>query len=155
MKRIIAIVLISLATALPAFAEDPTVRPKEPASVEAQIRALDQDWARAEDKRDRAALERLLDDNFVFVGSGGGIRDKTGYIQEVLSDDGAQAQTITSAAVHIYRDTAISVGTTTVAIPGEPQSTSYRYTAAYVLRAGQWKTVSCQLAAMKPQSAAP
>jgi hypothetical protein len=157
MKRTTAVAAIALAITIAATSAEPATPQKEAATVQAHIRALDQEWANAEDKRNEAALERLLDSNFVFVGTSGRLSDRASYIATVLSGDDKQSQTIAPDVVHIHRDTAVSVGLITVTnvTTGEPDSTKYRYTAVYVLRDGVWRAISCQVNASKPKSPSP
>ena len=86
-------------------------------AAQSQIKDLEQEFMRlqraqddAEAKKDVAALDRLLNDDFIFVAANGSITDKKKFLDEVKADTeptSQQSLTYEDFKVRIYGKTAI------------------------------------------------
>ena len=107
-----------------------------------QVLNLEKDWVTAEDKRDEAALRRILDDKFLASFGPNKPYDKESFIKEELSGavDPTESQTLTDQQVIIDHDTAVVVGTDTErgTKNGASYEAVYRYTVTYIHRDGRW-----------------
>jgi len=106
---------------------------------EEQLVLLEQEWVEAETRHNQGTLNRILDDNFLFVGPGGQlIRGKAAFIKAV------QKMTFTSMrVVHdlilVNGDTAIIVDTFTTRQAGKQDDPPLRDVVTYIKRQGRWK----------------
>lgn len=103
----------------------------------------------AEVARDKAALDRLVDDRFVLNQSDGTTSDKAALIDAVLGMN-MVGQTITERSVLLEGDVAIVFGTAELRFApsqpgGEASSSLLRYTATYVKREGTWRMLALQM----------
>ena len=112
-----------------------------PAEI-AKLRDLVREWDEATVKGDAAALDRLLADEFTFVG---GVRRKA-YLDSVKTQS---AETFVESAVsqdvrvQIYGDTAVVTGIDVIKGKngGQPYENKYLYMDVWVKRAGRWQCV--------------
>jgi acyl-CoA thioesterase I len=122
-----------------------------PADPKQEVLALGQQWVAAENKHDTTTLERILDDKFIASFGTGKPYDKQAFIKLVTSDevDPTESQTLTDETVLIDGDTAVVVGTDTDrgTEQGVAYTTSYRYTATYIHRHGEWAALAEHLVA--------
>jgi len=120
-----------------------------PGSQVAQVLAAEDAYVAAEVARDKAALERLVDDRFVLNQSDGTTSDKAALIDAVLGMN-MVGQTITERSVLLEGDVAIVFGTAELRFApsqpgGEASSSLLRYTATYVRREGTWRMLALQM----------
>lgn len=118
-----------------------------------QVLAAEDEYVAAELSRDEAALRRLVDDAFVFNGSGGTTSGKEQLIQSVLGMNMA-GQTITERSVLVEGNVAIIFGTTELRLgsPGPDERISLlRYTSAFVNRGGEWRRVALHMSPRAPR----
>ena len=126
-------------------------------SVEQDIIKLEQAVTDAQFKKDRAALERLLDDDYLYTHSNGSVLNKTQEIAESMS---SQVQWTDSKfadlKVRIFGDVAVLTGQQTVQgtakgyVPG-PR----RITDMFVKRSGRWQWAGGQATLESTKSDAP
>jgi ketosteroid isomerase-like protein len=118
---------------------------KEPA---AELIALEQLFARTVVKGDAAALEKLVDDDWMIVGPEGNVITKPAFLDVVKS--GALTHStmeLDETRVRVYGDTAIVTAraVTTGTYQGRPFTTRERSTDVFVRQHGHWKYVLTQL----------
>jgi len=115
---------------------------EQPSDAKQQVLKLESDWVVAEDKRDEAALRRILDDKFLASFGPNKPYDKETFIKEELSGnvDPTESQTLTEQHVIIDHDTAVVVGIDTQrgTQKGASYEVVYRYTVTYIHRDGRW-----------------
>ena len=134
MKRTLAFALLVLLASGRAWAQATS-------ATEQEIIKLEQAATDAQFKKDRAALERLLDDDYLYTHSNGSVLNKTQEIAESMS---SQVQWTDSKfadlKVRIFGDVAVLTGQQTVQgtakgyVPG-PR----RITDMFVKRSGRWQ----------------
>ena len=132
---------MALATSIVAWsaaaqAQDPAADAKQQASQ------LLRDWVTAENEHDAAALDRILDDQFISTYEAGKPTRKAAFIKSLTKGkaDPAQSQSLTDETVVVEGDTAILVGTDTFhrTDGAEPDGLALRYTITCVRKGGRW-----------------
>jgi D-alanyl-D-alanine dipeptidase len=95
--------------------------------------ALDNAWIDAEVRRDRAALERILDEQFLATFASGRTIDRTAFIDRMMKA-AIEPFEVVHDVIRIHGDTA-------VVIDSSSDGTS-KYTWIAVKRQGQWRVIS-------------
>ena len=117
---------------------------------EQQVIATETEWVQAEIHRDASALDRVLDDRFLFNSKKGPPRNKASVIADTLRWN-MLSQTITDRTVLVDGDTAVVFGTANFrfAVEGkDDEVSSGRYTTAYIRRDGRWRALALQMTAL-------
>jgi ketosteroid isomerase-like protein len=139
MWRAVLVGAAALLAAAPAYSQTPNAN--EQAVLKA-YRALDQ----AQFKKDRATMERLMADDYVYTHSNGAVNDKAADIKETMSDDIKWTDTRSDdLKVRTYGNVAVVTGQVTLTgsaknyVPG-PR----RFTEIWIKRDGRWKNIGGQ-----------
>jgi len=110
--------------------------------AEQQVSQLLRDWVTAENEHDAAALDRILDDQFISTYEAGKPTRKAAFIASLTKGkaDPKQTQSLTDETVVVDGDTAILVGTDTFhrTDHAEPDGLALRYTITCVRKNGRW-----------------
>ncbi|TMQ47260.1 MAG: nuclear transport factor 2 family protein [Candidatus Eisenbacteria bacterium] len=137
MKRTLAIALLGLLASSRAWAQ---------ATLEQDIIKLEQTVTDAQFKKDRAALERLLADDYLYTHSNGSVLNKAQEIAESMSSDVQWTDSkFADLKVRIFGDVAVLTGEQTIQgtakgyVPG-PR----RITDIFVRRSGRWQWLGGQ-----------
>src|ERR1700730_4765011 len=106
MKRILVIAVLIVAASY--YAEGQSKGGKKK-SIEQELMQLQRATDEAEDKKDLAALDRLLTDDYIFTAPGGAITDKQKLIAEVRNGEPEEGQTTSYEEVkaHDYGKAAV------------------------------------------------
>lgn len=110
------------------------------------------DWDKAIVRKDRAAIEANMSDDFRQIDGDGDIVGKAEFVRELLSDDlTIRPYTVEDLDVRIYGETALVSGRTRMAgaYKGKPFLSHYRFIDIYVRKDGQWRIVSVQITRLK------
>lgn len=138
MKKSCRVILIVLAWALVSSAQTAT---RDDAKVEQALRNLVRAWDDAYVKGDAAILERLLADEFAFVGG----PKKAEYLASFKSRpaDLVDSAVSTDIQVQVYGDTAVLIGLDTIAgkNKGQPYVVKWLYMDVWIKRSGRWQCV--------------
>ena len=139
MKTILCLLcLLMFATVV---AEGQDTKDKSRASLEEHLKGLVRQWDEAIVKRDTATLDRLLADEFEFVG---GVK-KAAYLNSIKTQaaDAVTSAVSTDLQVLVYENTAVVTGLDTISgqNKGQPYSAKWLYTDVWVKRAGRWQCV--------------
>lgn len=149
MKRILfTLALIVCAGASFALGQTKDKKSERDLKVEHELRAQVRQWDEADVKRDVAMLNRLLADEFAFVG---GI-DKRKYLAFVESGDaGIESAVSDNVKVRVYGDTAVLTGLDTIKgkRKGQEYVERYLYTDVWVKRGKRWQCVATQSELLK------
>ena len=116
-------------------------------SVEDQIKKQEQNWAQATVKEGAAAVDQYEADDIIDTDPSGRVTDKTQDKTDLSSGDlKFQSIELSELKVHVYGDTAVAAGTSTVkgTYKGEDISGKYRFTDVWVKRNGKWHAVASQ-----------
>jgi uncharacterized protein (TIGR02246 family) len=151
------IILLTLFTIGLALASGQTPNPPEGTSAggtEQQLRDLERLKDEAYTKGDKDAFNRLYADDYVAINAAGGTSNKQDIIKfnTRLGQVLYESHTSTDIAIRTFTDFAIVTGTYAFKYKKPARgddSGQYRYTAIYVVRAGQWQIVAEQFTRIK------
>ena len=116
-------------------------------SVEQTLIQMEQDWSQADVKKDAAALDRILADDWIGIDFEGTILNKAQALTGIRSDSGSLESTVLrDMKVRVYGNTAVVTGTDTEkgVYHGKDSSGKYLWTDVFVHRNGRWQAVSSQ-----------
>jgi ketosteroid isomerase-like protein len=120
----------------------------------ADAKQMLRDWVTAENERDAAALERILDDQFISTYAAGKPTRKTAFIKSLTKGkpDPRQSQSLTDETVVVEGDTAILVGTDTFhrTDHADPDGLALRYTITCVRKNGRWTALAEHIVKISP-----
>lgn len=146
---LLAIVSLGL---LPAHAADST-DPKRAALV-AQLTKLSDDWDAAIVRKDKAAIEANMAEDFRQIDGDGDIETKTSFVNGVVSDKlEIDPYKVEDFEIRLYGNVALLSGRTkmTGRYEGMPFKSHYRYIDIYAQRDGKWQIVSVQISKIPQQ----
>lgn len=110
-------------------------------------------WDDAIIRKDRAAIEANMADDFRQIDGSGNIETKATFIEGLMSPQlEIDPYTVEDFDARFFGDVALLSGRTqmTGRYAGQPFSSHYRYIDVYVRRNGDWKVVSVQISRIAP-----
>jgi ketosteroid isomerase-like protein len=105
-------------------------------------------WDKAIVRKDRAAIEQNMSEDFRQIDGAGNVEAKASFVDGLTSPDlQIDPYVVEDFDVRVYGDVALLSGRTrmTGRYQGTPFTSHYRYIDVYVRRQGQWKVVSVQI----------
>jgi Calcium/calmodulin dependent protein kinase II Association. len=146
MRRIITLATVGMLLAVPAHAQKGMTAEQEVQKLSAQLD--DAELA----KKDRATMQRLYADDYVYLHSNGRINNKSQEIAEYTSSDlNWTAHKTSDVRIRMYHDAAIMTGTQTLTGSAKGYvSGARRFTQIWVKRNGHWQTVGGQSTIVPP-----
>jgi len=110
---------------------------------------MEKDWSEADVKKDAAALQRILADDWIGIDFQGVALNKTQVLKQVaLRSDVTETETteMEQMKIRLFGNTAIVSGTEieTSQYRGKDSSGKYAWTDVFVRRKGRWQAVSAQ-----------
>ena len=105
-------------------------------------------WDKAIVRKDRAAIEENMAEDFRNIDGQGNVETKLPFIEDLMSKDlTIDPYTVEEFDVRLYGDVALLSGRTrmTGMYQGKPFISHYRYIDIYVRRSGTWRIVSVQI----------
>lgn len=140
MKKVIALTLLGVLVAVPTYAQKPNATEQE---VLKASQVLDE---ASLIKKDRATMERLYADDYMYLHSNGTVNNKTQEIAEYMSPDLKwTTHKSDDLKVRIYRDVAVVTGLSTLTGSAKGYvSGGRRFTELWVRRNGRWQSVGGQ-----------
>lgn len=127
-------------------------------STQAEILALGERWAEAEQRADTATLDKLAVDDFRLVGPFGFVLDKAQWLDRYRSGALATNSLVwDEVTVREFGDTAIAIGrhTQRATYQGRPADGQFRVTQVFVRDGGQWELASLHLSQAAPPGPPP
>jgi len=120
---------------------------------EASLKAAEQLLADAFKNRDREALGRMLEEQFIFTDDNGQAVNKAQYIEAVLNIIQVESYTLDEMTVQVFGDTGVVAGRWTgkLTVQGKTSAAAVRYTDTFVRRLGQWRVVASQITRIRGQ----
>ena len=121
----------------------------------AELTAQADRWDKAIVRKDRAAIETNMADDFRNIDGSGEVAVKAAFVDDLMSADlEIDPYTVEDFDVRVYGDVALLSGRTrmTGRYKGKPFTSHYRYIDIYVKRSGQWKVVSVQISRIPPEA---
>jgi ketosteroid isomerase-like protein len=150
MKHLLAVTLC-VTGSLAAFGQSsPSASPAKPAmksSISETLMQMERDWGAAEMKKDFAAVEKILANDWVGIDYDGQIVPRADAIAHLKSGQSRlQSEEISDMKVRVYGNTAVVTGRDTEksADRGKDSSGKYVWTDVFVLRNGRWQVVASQ-----------
>jgi ketosteroid isomerase-like protein len=148
MRKSLLISFVFITATLSASAQT-AAKPEQNNSAEQAVLKVTQDWLNAETNVDRAALKRIIADDFLGTGPRGTVVSKT----DVIPGEGVSHGLNISGQdlkVRVFGDTAIVTG---LGVPkGAPDRPEIRMTVVFVKRADSWQMVAGHLSPVLPNS---
>jgi ketosteroid isomerase-like protein len=140
MKQVIALTLLGVLVAVPTYAQKPNAKEQEVLKAVQVLREA------SLIKKDRATMERLYTDDYMYIHSNGTVANKTQEIAAYMSPDQAWTAFKTDdLKVRIYRDVAVVTGVSTLTGSAKGYvSGARRFTELLVRRNGRWQSVGGQ-----------
>lgn len=132
MSKAVAVSLILASYAVAGLADD-ALESAPVSAAEAELIALDEAWIDAEVRGDRAALERILHEEFLATYPSGRTVDRATFIDDVLKNDIAPF-VVTHESIRVHGDTALIIDVS--------ESGNMKYTWVAVRASGQWRVIS-------------
>ena len=120
----------------------------EAAATLAKLAAQAQAWDNAIVRKDRAAIEANMAEDFRQIDAAGNVEGKRSFVDDIVSGDlRIDPYTVEDFDVRLYGDVALLSGRTrmTGTFQGKPFASHYRYIDVYARRNGEWKIVSVQI----------
>ena len=152
MKRILVVTILIVAAWCNGEAQSKSSNKK---SIEQELMQLQRAADEAEDKKDLAALDRILTDDYIFTAPGGAITDKKQLIAEVKNGEPDKGQTISYEDVkaHVYGKAAVVSYLLIVKgrdKDGKDYTNRYRNTAVWVKQQGHWRMAAIHVTRIRP-----
>jgi hypothetical protein len=148
MKIVLTVFALVLIVASPAAGQNS--KKDRDAKVEQELRRLVLQWDAALVKNDVASLDRILADEFSFVGG----NNKAQYLASLKSgspDSFVESAISTEIQVQVYDNTALLTGLDTIKgkNKGQPYIAKWLYLDVWVLREGRWQCVKTYASQVK------
>jgi ketosteroid isomerase-like protein len=142
MRRILVLTVLIPGLSLLASGQTPPKQSKHAAKGEEQLRSLVRMWDEATVRGDAATLDRLLADEFAFVGG----PNKAQYLASMRSkpsDLSIESAVSSDLQVQVYGNTAIVTGLDTITgkNKGQPYTNKWLYMDVWIRRDGRWQCV--------------
>lgn len=142
MKRILIIAALTVAASLAVVAQTPDKQREQSSSVKQVVEKMTSDWIDAERRRDGAALDRILADDFVGTAPSGEKVTKKMVVPDPKGQGGGLSFTGGDFATRVFDDMAIVTGNGT----WEPKDQgTLTFTVVFVKRQERWQMVSAHI----------
>lgn len=145
MQRVLILIIAVTVFALPCLVAAQTDGQKRGANgkEEQEVEKFEREWSEAYKQHDKATLERILADGFVFTDPQGKVHNKVQYIDLALHEE-LLSYNMSDLAVRVHGDTGIVTGVWNAKymVDGKEQSGTIHFTDVVVKRAGRWQGVA-------------
>jgi ketosteroid isomerase-like protein len=139
---------VAVLVMLQGCASNPQVQGGDRVAIVAELTAQADRWDKAIVRKDRAAIEHNMAEDFRQIDGSGNVESKSSFVNDLVSSDlQIDPYTVEDFDVRVYGDVALLSGRTrmTGRYQGKQFTSHYRYIDIYVRRAGEWKIVSVQI----------
>ena len=149
MSKTLLIIALLIAAATPAFAQTAKIA-EQNNSAEQAVLKLTQEWLAADERQDRAALNRIIADDFLGTGPRGTTVSKKDVIPREGTAADAHGLSINGQdiKVRVFGDTAIVTGRGVPKTQQQEERPELRFTIVFVRRADSWQMVAGHLSAV-------
>jgi ketosteroid isomerase-like protein len=117
------------------------------ATIEKTLMQMERDWAQADIKKDTAAIDKFVADDWVGIDFEGKSITKAEAIADMKAGEfTTQSYEFGSMKVRVFGNTAVVTGTDTEksTYKGKDSSGKYVWTDVWVMRDGRWQAVASQ-----------
>jgi ketosteroid isomerase-like protein len=139
MRRLCLIVGLLLAVVSPVLAQTKTV------STEQAILQLTGDWLAAEERHDRATLQKIIADDFQAIGPRGNSLSKDDVLPVEGATSGGLSITTSEMKARVFGDTAV---VTAHGVQKSGEKREVRFTVVFAKRDDRWQMVAGHLSAV-------
>jgi hypothetical protein len=122
--------------------------PTDKDEVLRQLTILENEWNNANLKADKAAVVRILADEFRGVAGDGRVEDKKQYLASMSSNTDIKTLTLSDLTVSLMGNNAVLTGLNTAKFKKGPDQV-YRFTDTFIWRDGRWQAISSQATRVK------
>ena len=146
MRSILLMALIGIALSTPAFAQTTAKAADQSSDTEQVVLKLTRDWLDAEERNDRATLQRIIADDF----QGTAARGNTVFKDDVIPNagsDGGLAISASDMKARVFGDTAV---VTARGVQKSGEKRELRFTVIFAKRGDRWQMVAGHLSAVPP-----
>jgi len=150
MHKTLLVIALLIAAETPAFAQTPARMPEQNNSVEQAVLKVTQEWLAADERHDRAALNRIIADDFLGTGPVGTTVSKKDIIPQEGTAADAHGLSINGQdiKVRVFGDTAIVTGRGVPKTREQEERGELRFTLVFVRRVDSWQMVAAHLSAV-------
>lgn len=145
MRKIFLIIGLLTAAVSPVFTQTTPKTAAPDASVEQSILQLTRDWLAAEERHDRATLQRIIADDFQGIAPMG----HTVFKEDVIPEEGSQSRGLfistSNLKARIFGDTAV---VTAAGVQKDGEKRELRFTVVFAKRDNRWQMVAGHLSAV-------
>ena len=115
--------------------------------AEQEVRKLERAWLDAYEKRDTAAMNAIVADDFVITFADGSMQTKSQVVDSIKGPGGSSKFYTENVQSRQYGDTVILIGVVVSEWKqnDKPMTDRSRYTDTYVRRNGRWQVVASHL----------
>jgi ketosteroid isomerase-like protein len=156
MAKLLFVLVWIAASTWCSFGQTTTTAAKNDSSIEAEIQSLHRRIREAVVRRDRAALENIYADEFLYIHTTGSLDTKTEHITKSLTTDvssSPQAPDIEYQQLDTYGDMAVRTARTRAKVAGRQERRLWG-TWVYVKKGGRWQIVRAQGTTVPPERTA-
>jgi len=147
-RSVSLLLYVTMAGALHGCGSNAPVHDADRPAIVAQLTSQADQWDKAIVRKDRAAIEQNMAEDFRQIDGSGNVESKRSFVDDLVSPDlQIDPYTVEDFDVRVYGDVALLSGRTrmTGRYEGKPFTSHYRYIDIYVRRDGAWKIVSVQI----------
>lgn len=116
------------------------------ADLKQMFTKLENEWAKADNSKDTKVLDRILADDWTYLGATG-VATKAQHMADLKSGGGGlEFETLADIKVRVFGDTAVVTGSAEQKSSNKENDTSghYLWTDVFVKRHGRWQAVNSQ-----------
>lgn len=124
------------------------------ADAERSLRELNRQWAEALKDRDKDALERILDDQFISTDDEGQVFNKKQCIEAAMGAIKVESYNLADVSVRVYGDTGVVAGRWSgiFTVDRKEVSAAFRFTETFARNLGRWRAVASQETRIGPRA---
>jgi ketosteroid isomerase-like protein len=142
MQKMLLVISLLVAAAIPTLAQTAVKTPDQSNGVEQAVLKLTRDWLDAEERHDRAALDRIIADDFLGTGPGGNTVSKGDVIPLEGTQAGGLSVTGQDIKVRVFGNAAVVIGR---GVAKTQEKAELRFTVVFVKREDRWQMVAGHL----------
>lgn len=147
-RATVPLAALALSLLLPGCAGIGAAAARDDAALVAQLTAQADRWDRAIVRKDRAAIEANMAEDFRQIDGAARLETLRSFVDDLMDPElRIDPYQVEELEVRLYGDVALLSGRTrmTGSYQGKPFQSHYRYIDVYVRRGGEWRIVSVQI----------
>lgn len=145
MRKMFLVAIVIIAAATPALTQTAAKTMDQNVDVEQIVLKLTHEWIAADQSGDRAALNRIIAEDFMGTGPMGSIVFKEDVIPMEASQGGGLSITAQEVKARVFGDSAVVTGR---GVRKSPDQGDMRFTLVFAKRGDRWQMVAGHLSAV-------